>query len=242
MGEQSVREALERLSADQVEEQQIRDGMTDISQEHISKRTGEQLDEERCHVERFMEDLFKVARSNLQGFSQRTVVQVVNVPVPQIKEQIVQVGKVISQKRLFERMVEQCVDYHVHSVYGRNLLFIVFFRTQHYKPRLNSVANSGACSSSGGQHCPSGTKLGEVRKASSHVVEHVFDVSKVLSQDQSVQRNEEQVRGVLPVLVSHAVERVLKRPRSEFCNDAWNNDNDNDTLREVPHPSNEGLA
>ena len=77
-----LQEPPERLSAHQLQQQvmkKIRRGVTDTSQGRISKRTGEQLDDERV-----VEGIIKVAQSNLQKYVQHTVGQVVDVPVPQI--------------------------------------------------------------------------------------------------------------------------------------------------------------
>ena len=66
-------------------------------------RSGDHLDDEP--VSRVIQEVVEVTPLFPHGIQEGTAVEIV-VPVPQIQEQIVQVGKVILQERFSERMVE----------------------------------------------------------------------------------------------------------------------------------------
>ena len=88
----------------------IRDGVMDLPQERISKRTGELFVDEP--VSQGLKGIVEVC-TDQEGFQQRTAEEIV-VPEHQVQEQILQVGKVIPQERSIERLVEQSVDNRVH--------------------------------------------------------------------------------------------------------------------------------
>merc|ERR1712032_363258 len=64
-----------------------------------------------------VEEIVEIAKIiSQERVQQRTVEQVVDVPVPQVVEEIVEIAKIIPQERVQQRTVEQVVDVPVPQV------------------------------------------------------------------------------------------------------------------------------
>ena len=119
LAEQEEEFSPERIGEQTVDVQVPQIAARDMHQERISEHT-QNIDVPVTQIivpVPFQEEIIEVIKPfQAERISERTVEQIVDMPVPQIQEQIVEVAKTIPQERISERIVVQTEDVSVPQI------------------------------------------------------------------------------------------------------------------------------